>query len=98
VEQALSDLWGGKVRLAISERIEEHEHVIRLALRAEPLGAPQTAILKRWREEDEERFDQNLSMDHFHNDWAGIKFLMDTLGDASPAPKIYLGNSLHAIS
>jgi len=58
VERALFSAWGGSVRLGLLERMEEHEHVARLAVQHAIPGAPQTVILKRWRSPGDDRFDR----------------------------------------
>ena len=92
VERILSAAWGGPVHLAFLERMEEHEHVARLAVRRAPPGAPQTVILKRWRSPTDDRFSPDASASHLFNDWAGLAFLDQVFGDASPAPRVYAGD------
>lgn len=92
VERALSDTWGGDVRLSFLSNFEEHPHVVRLTVAQAPTSAPSTVILKRWRAEGEERYDPGFSAIGLHNDWASMEFLANIMGDESPGPRVYVGN------
>lgn len=92
VERALSDAWGGGVRLSFLANFKEHPHVARLTVAQAPTATPATVILKRWRVEGEERYDPGFSRIGLHNDWASMEFLANVMGDESPGPRVYVGN------
>ncbi len=92
VERALSDTWGGEVRLSLLANFEEHSHVARLTVAQAPTSTPSTVILKRWRVEGEERYDPGFSTIGLHNDWASMEFLANVMDDESLGPRIYVEN------
>jgi tRNA A-37 threonylcarbamoyl transferase component Bud32 len=92
VEGALAEKWGDAVYVAEYQSIQEHHHVTRLKLENAHLHMPKTVILKRWRNKDDERYDPELSKNHFFNEWASLQFLSEVLGSETPAPKIIVGD------
>lgn len=92
VERALSDAWGGDVRLSFLSNFKDHPHVARLTVAQAPTSMPLTVIIKRWRVEGEERYDPGFSLIGLHNDWASMEFLATVMGDESPGPRFYVGD------
>lgn len=92
-EQALSNLWGGNVRLKVLHQFEEHRHVLRLIVQGAPAGSPETVIVKCWKiKGEDERFDSDFSNSNLFNEWMNLEFLGNFLGKDTLAPHIYHGN------
>lgn len=92
VEKALSDTWGGTVRLSLPGILENRTHVARLNVVEAPSGMPKTAILKRWRSEGDAGFDPESFVSNLFNDWAGLEFAVHIFGDEPLSPQVYAGD------
>ncbi len=92
VETALSDAWGGTVKLALREALDNRQHVARLAVLVSPPDMPKTVILKRWRSEGDEGFDPNSFDSALFTDWAGLEFTAHIFGKSALTPQLYIGD------
>jgi hypothetical protein len=97
IEQLLSNSLGSAVRLDPGETLNERTHVARFQVLEGPAQLPSSIIAKGWRSWDETGYDpesddpRSPSMRLF-GEWAGLQFLSNIMGKASPAPYFYAGD------
>jgi hypothetical protein len=92
IEIALSDAWGGTVKLVLREALDNLRHIARLAVLASPPAMPKTVILKRWRSEGDEGFDPNSFDSALFTEWAGLEFAAQIFGKSTLTPQLYIGD------
>ena len=96
-EKALSDVLNGKVRLDDGANLggSNRSHVYRFNLLDGPQDAPASVVVKRAAIRGDESYDPGANEGpawRLFNDWAGLQFLGQVAGDASPAPRFYAGD------
>src|SRR5262245_61745736 len=96
VEKLLSEGFEGKVRLGAAEEIRAaHSKVSRFPVLEGPQGAPKSVIVKQVIAVGSEIYSPD-SPDgparRLFNEWAGLQFLTETSGGASPTPRFYAGD------
>jgi hypothetical protein len=97
VEKLLSERFAGKVRLSSAEEIRSshRSRVSRYLVLEGPPGAPQSVIVKQAIAVGREVYDQDRPDGpawRLFNEWAGLQFLTESCGDASPSPQFYAGD------
>jgi tRNA A-37 threonylcarbamoyl transferase component Bud32 len=92
IEAALSDAWGGPVRVTFHEYLESRRHIARLDVLMSSPELPKSVVVKRWRSEGDAGFDQNSFDDDLLNEWASLEFVAHRLGQTTLAPQIYAGD------
>src|SRR5262245_552106 len=102
VEKLLSERFEGKVRLDAVEdvRSSSRSKVSRYPLIEGPQWAPQSVIIKQAVAVGREVYDPDLPDGpawRLFNEWAGLQFLTETAGGASPTPRFYAGDRDHGL-
>src|SRR5262245_6113932 len=97
VEELLSERFEGKVRLGAAEeiRIGGRSKVSRFPVLEGPQSAPQSVIVKQAVAVGSEVYNPDLPEGpawRLFNEWAGLRFLTETSGGASPTPSFYAGD------
>src|SRR5499426_2469890 len=102
VEKLLSERFEGKVRLDAAEEIRSggRSKVSRYRVLEGPQCAPQSVVVKQAVAVGREVYNPD-SPDgpawRLFNEWAGLQFLTETSGDASPTPRFYAGDRDHGL-
>jgi hypothetical protein len=96
-EKILSDTFGGEVRLEETEELggSGRSNVLRCKVLEGPAEAPQSVIVKQALAWDDEVYDPDSTEGpawRLFNDWAGLQFLTESIGDDSPTPRFYSGD------
>ena len=97
IERLLTTSLGGPVRLVGGMALKEREHVARFLVVDGPPGCPAALIAKCWHGRegdayDPESTDPRAPSARLFDDWAGLQFLNETMGAASPAPRLIAGD------
>jgi hypothetical protein len=102
VEKLLSERFEGKVRLDAAEEIRSggRSKVSRYRVLEGPRGAPKSVIVKQVVAVEREVYNPD-SPDgpawRLFNEWAGLRFLTEISGGASPTPRFYAGDRDHGL-
>lgn len=93
-EKLLTETFGGKVQLGEGEDLEGsgRSKVVRFKLLERPQTAPESVVVKQIVVEAADPKLLDEAMTRNYNDWAGLQFLSDVGGKASPAPQFYAGD------
>jgi hypothetical protein len=96
-ERALSETFGGSVRLGAGKALDGRSNVLRCPVVAAPDGVASSVVIKcAHRTEDHpynpEDKHPHTSAGRFFNEWAGAQFLSGLAGDAPPGPRFYAGD------
>lgn len=96
-ETLLATRLGGPVRLNAGTNLPDHAHVFRFALLDAPAIAPNRVIVKCTRSWGQQIQVSNTSepfpgAQRLFNDWAGIQFLNQVIGDDALVPQFYAGD------
>jgi len=102
VEKLLSEQFEGKVRLDAAEEIRSggRSKVSRYRVLEGPQCAPQSVIVKQAVAVGTEVYDSDLPYGpawRLFNEWAGLRFLTEISGGASPTPRFYAGDRDHGL-
>jgi hypothetical protein len=102
VEKLLSKRFEGEVRLGAAEDVRSsgRSKVIRYHIIEGPQCAPKSVIVKQGVAVEREVYDPDLPEGpawRLFNEWAGLRFLTETSGDASPTPRFYAGDRDHGL-
>ncbi len=102
VEKLLSERFEGKVRLDAAEEIRSggRSNVSRYRVLEGPQCAPQSVIVKQAVAVGREVYDSDLPYGpawRLFNEWAGLRFLTEVSGGASPTPRFYAGDRDHGL-
>jgi len=102
VEKLLSERFEGKVRLDAAEEIRSggRSKVSRFPVLEGPQCAPQSVIVKQAVAVGREVYNPELPDGpawRLFNEWAGLQFLTETSGGASPTPRFYAGDRDHGL-
>src|SRR5262249_47815951 len=102
VEKLLSERFEGKVRLGAVEDVRSsgRSKVSRYPVIEGPQCAPQSVIVKRAVAVGREVYNPDLPDGpawRLFNEWAGLQFLTETSGAASPTPRFYAGDRDHGL-
>src|SRR5215470_3484046 len=97
VEKLLSERFEGEVRLSSDEdiRSSDRSKVSRFHVLEGPQSAPQSVIVKQAVAVGREVYDPDKPGGpawRLFNEWAGLQFLTETAGGASPTPRFYAGD------
>jgi hypothetical protein len=97
VEKLLSERFGGNVRLGHGEALggSNRSKVDRLIVLDAPQAAPKSVIVKQAVAVGREVYDPDMLGGpawRLFNEWAGLQFLTETSGGASPSPRFYAGD------
>lgn len=97
VEDFLSGVFQGRVRVGPAEllRGSQRSNVSRYRVLEGPQGAPPSVIVKQAVAVGREEYDPELPggpASRLFNEWAGLRFLTEIAGPASPAPRFYGGD------
>ncbi len=101
-EKMLSERFEGKVRLDAAEEIRSggRSKVNRYHILEGPQGAPNSVIVKQAVAAGREVYNLGLPDGpawRLFNEWAGLRFLAETSGGASPTPRFYAGDRDHGL-
>lgn len=96
-EKHLTHTWGGPVRLANPEPLDERDHVARFMVLEAPPGAPTSIILKgprlhKGQAYDPEAADPTAPAHGLFDDWASLQFLSQVAEAELLAPRFYAGD------
>jgi hypothetical protein len=102
VEKLLSERFEGKIRLDAAEEIRSggRSRVSRFRVIEGPQCAPQSVIVKQAVAVGREVYNPDTPDGpawRLFNEWAGLRFLTETSGGASPTPRFYAGDRDHGL-
>jgi hypothetical protein len=97
VEKLLSERFEGKVRLGGAEELRSggHSKVSRFSVLEGPQCAPQSVIVKQMvalERDGQYSSPPDGPARRLYNEWAGLQFLTEISGGASPTPRFYAGD------
>jgi hypothetical protein len=97
IQNLFSDRFGAAIHLDEGTTLNEREHVAQFEVLEGPAESPTSVIAKGWRSGENTHYDPDStdpwsSSSLIFNDWAGLQFLSEVMGDASPAPRFYAGD------
>ncbi|MBI1928882.1 phosphotransferase [Candidatus Poribacteria bacterium] len=97
VEKVLSEAFGGKARLEAQDGLggSDRSHVLRCNVLEGPANVPASVVVKQAIAGGDEVYNPDSPEGpawRLFNDWAGLQFLSEVAGDASPAPRFYGGD------
>ena len=89
-ERILAAAWGGPVRLDAGAYLHDNDHVQRCRVLEGPCGVPASVVVK-W------GFDDPRYAFLFFDEWAGLRFVGDVIGDEPVAPRLYGGDAARRV-
>ena len=89
-ERILAAAWGGPVRLAAGNYLRDNDHVQRCRVLEGPCGAPASVVVK-W------GFNDPRYAFLFFDEWAGLRFAGEAIGDEPVAPRLYGGDAARRV-